>query len=65
VPPVDVAFLQAAVGNHSAALEWLERGHRERARWMELLAVHPAADPLRGEPRFQALLEALRLTAPS
>jgi DNA-binding winged helix-turn-helix (wHTH) protein/tetratricopeptide (TPR) repeat protein len=65
VPPVEVAFLCAAVGDRAQALDWLERAHRERGSWTELLAVYPAADPLRQEPRFRALLAALRLSEPS
>lgn len=65
VPPVAIAFLFAAVGDHPQALDWLERAHREHGPWMELLAVYPPADPLRAEPRFRALLKALRLPEPS
>lgn len=61
VPPVEMAFLLATVGERAQALDWLERAHRHNGPWMELLAVHPAADPLRAEPRFRALLAALRL----
>lgn len=61
VPPVELAFLLAAVGERTQALEELERAHRLGGPWMELLAVHPAADPLRADPRFRALLAALRL----
>ncbi len=65
VPPVEVAFLLAAAGERTQALDWLERAHRQGGPWMELLAVHPAADPLRAEPRFRALLKALHLQEPS
>ena len=61
VPPVDLALLQIALGNHEAALGWLETGLREHSHFMELLAVLPAVDPLRGHPRFQAILQAMRL----
>jgi len=61
VAPVELALVHAALGEQAEALAQLERGYRERGRWMELLAVLPPADPLRGEPRFKALLRALRL----
>ncbi|MEP7118520.1 MAG: winged helix-turn-helix domain-containing protein [Acidobacteriota bacterium] len=61
VPPLDLAFLHAAVGDRAAALDWLERAHRAHGPGLELLAVHPAADPVRAEPRFRAILKALRL----
>ena len=61
VPPVEMAFLLATVGERAQALDWLARAHRHNGPWTGLLAVHPAADPLRAEPRFRALLAALRL----
>ncbi|MGD9902344.1 MAG: winged helix-turn-helix domain-containing protein [Vicinamibacterales bacterium] len=65
VPPVDLALLFTAVGDHDAALDWLERGWRERGRWMELVNVLPPLDPLRGDPRFRALVRRMRLPDPS
>ena len=61
VPPIEVAFLAAAVGDRANALDWLERAYRAGGPLIELIAVHPAADPLRAEPRFRAILKALRL----
>lgn len=61
VPAVEIAFLHAALGDRTAALDWLERAYDAQGPWVELLGVHPAADDLRAEPRFQALLERLRL----
>ncbi|MGE0363901.1 MAG: winged helix-turn-helix domain-containing protein, partial [Vicinamibacterales bacterium] len=50
VPPVELALLHAALGETTEALALLERAYHQRGRWMELLAVLPPADPLRGEP---------------
>ncbi len=61
VPPVEIAYLHAAVGDRAGALDWLERAHQAQGPWMELLAVHPVVDSLRAEPRFRALLAQLRL----
>lgn len=61
VPAVDLAFLQVALGDDEAAIGRLEQGLRQHSRWMELLAVHPVVDPLRGNPRFQRILRAMRL----
>jgi TolB-like protein/Tfp pilus assembly protein PilF/predicted Ser/Thr protein kinase len=56
-----IAVIHVALGDPARALEWLERA-RDRRDWaMVWLAVHPRLDPLRGEPRFQALLGELRL----
>jgi TolB-like protein/DNA-binding winged helix-turn-helix (wHTH) protein/Tfp pilus assembly protein PilF len=49
-----VAYL--GVGNNKESLKWLEKGFSERSTAMVWLKVDPAYDPLRSEPRFQALL---------
>ena len=48
------AFL--AAGQKEQALTWLERAYQERDPWLFWLKVSPIVDPLRSEPRFQALL---------
>ena len=44
VPATDMALLHVGLGDHEAALDWLERGVVERSHWMELLAVHPVLE---------------------
>lgn len=61
VSAIELALLHTALGDTDAALDWLDRGFDEHSRWMEWLAVHPVFDPLRGHPRFQRLLRAMRL----
>ena len=56
-----LAFLQVALGDDEAAIGRLEQGLRQHSRWMALLAVPPVVDPLRGNPRFQRILRAMRL----
>jgi TolB-like protein/Tfp pilus assembly protein PilF len=56
VSPFCRASLHAALGDHDAALHWLERGRAERDGWMLAVRVHPWLDPVRGEPRFTDLL---------
>ena len=60
VSPVDVAEVYVALGERANALDWLERGLRERTHWMALLKVEPKLDPLREEPRFKALLQEMK-----
>jgi tetratricopeptide (TPR) repeat protein len=60
VPAIEFAYLHLALGDREAALSWLERALEEHSRWIELIAVDPILDPLRGERRFEALLDALR-----
>ncbi|MBA3260592.1 MAG: protein kinase [Gemmatimonadales bacterium] len=49
------------LGEKERALNWLETAYAERSTWMNLAKVHPELNPLRGEARFQTLLEKLRL----
>jgi TolB-like protein/Tfp pilus assembly protein PilF len=57
VSPYDLAVIRVGMSQPEAALDLLERGYRERTHWMALLQVDPRLDPIRGEPRFQRLLE--------
>jgi len=56
LPPnaFDVALVHAALGEKDAAFAWLERGYRQKS--ISAIKVHPMLDPLRGDPRYQALL---------
>lgn len=58
--PFHVALVFAALGNHDAAFEWLDR-----EPWIGqtkyMLHVHGALDPLRADPRYHRLLQRLRL----
>ncbi|MEM8961673.1 MAG: tetratricopeptide repeat protein [Acidobacteriota bacterium] len=55
------ALVLVALDEHRAAIDALHRGREERSRFGALLGVWPAFDPLRSEPRFQALLTLLGL----
>jgi eukaryotic-like serine/threonine-protein kinase len=61
VSAYDIATIHSGLGDTATALDWLERGYEERTHWMALLGVDPRLDPLRQEPRFQALMGGLRL----
>ncbi len=57
VSPVYRAFiLDSMGGNQDKALEALERGYEDRFELMPTLKVNTMFDPLRSDPRFQALL---------
>ncbi len=51
------AVAHLGLGENSRALDWLEKGCDCRESPLSALKVHPLYDPLRGEPRFQRLLE--------
>lgn len=55
------ALVLVGLGEYEAAIDALYRGREERSRFVALVGVWPAFDPLRDEPRFQALLALLGL----
>jgi len=50
-----------ALGDHEAALDWLDRAFEERLLGYYLPNVDRTWDPLRSHPRFQDLLRRLNL----
>ena len=52
VPAYDVATAYAALGDTSAALDWLER-----AQEMTFVQLDPAFDGLRANPRFRQIVK--------
>jgi TolB-like protein/Flp pilus assembly protein TadD len=55
VTPFCQALVYAGVGEDSKAIDWLEKAYEERSTWIGWLKVQPMLDPLRSNPRFQAL----------
>jgi TolB-like protein/tetratricopeptide (TPR) repeat protein len=53
----DVAVVYIGLGQHEAAVSQLELAYRQRNSQLVYLAHGSTFDPLRGHPRFQALLE--------
>jgi hypothetical protein len=62
VSPVALIKLYAAVGDADAGLQWLEQAYRDRRGYLAYLKIEPELDPFRSDPRFQRLLERMRLT---
>jgi TolB-like protein/Flp pilus assembly protein TadD len=54
------ATIYAQWGNRAKALEWLETALRLRDPGLENLKTDPLMDPLRKEPRFQAVMRELK-----
>jgi tetratricopeptide (TPR) repeat protein len=60
-PAFALAEIQLGLGNAETAIDWLERGADERNLGYYLPSVDPVYDPIRSQPRFQALLRRLHL----
>ena len=65
VPADDILILSLALKNRGEALEWLERAIVERNDVALMIRVDPRLDPLRGDPRFQELLDLVHREAPN
>jgi serine/threonine-protein kinase len=61
VTPVAFATIHLGLGNWDAALDYAERSVAERRGWLVYLKVNPMLDPLRGMPRFEALVKKMGL----
>jgi serine/threonine-protein kinase len=57
VSPALLAQVHLGLTDHAAALERLEEAAARRTADLVWLKVHPIYDPVRGHPRFRALLE--------
>jgi len=65
VSPVAFVIAHAALGERDEAFGWLERAHSERRGWLAYLRVEPLLDPLRGDPRLDALIARMGLAGPA
>src|SRR5437868_9356785 len=55
VSPFCQALIYLGLRENNKAIDWLEKAYQERSGWVGWLKVEPMYDPLRSNPRFQAL----------
>jgi tetratricopeptide (TPR) repeat protein len=55
VSPFCQALVYLGLHENSQAIDWLEKAYEEGSPWIGWLKVDPMFDPLRSDPRFQAL----------
>jgi TolB-like protein/DNA-binding winged helix-turn-helix (wHTH) protein/Flp pilus assembly protein TadD len=56
VIPITIFWTYVGTGDKDQAFAWLERAYVQHSSGITTLKVDPAFDPLRDDPRFQALL---------
>ena len=61
VSPVALATIELGLGNVERALDWTEAAYEERRGFLAYLKVNPLIDPMRGHPRFEALITRMNL----
>lgn len=64
VPSVAIAVVYMGLGENAEALTWLERGVARHQPSMAGLMIHPNYDPIRGESRYQRLIEIMGFPRP-
>jgi TolB-like protein/Flp pilus assembly protein TadD len=61
VLPFNMAIVSLGLGDHSPALDFLEKAYAADSQWLGWLKMDRMFDPLRSEPRFAALLKKVGL----
>ena len=59
--PYDLALGYARLGDHDQAFFWIDRMFTDRCYLLTVAKVDPLLDPIRGDPRYEALLRRLNL----
>ncbi len=57
--PYEVAYFAIMTGDRALALDWLEKAYQHHDYWMLFVNVDPGYDPIRSDPRFQAIIHRL------
>jgi tetratricopeptide (TPR) repeat protein len=65
VPALYIAMIWTGLGDRDKAFLWLDQAYEEDCEYLVYLRTEPAADPLRGDPRFDVLLHKLGLGGPT
>jgi len=63
VLPTAFAWTHLGLGEIDATFDWMNRAADEHDRWLSTLPTYPFLDPLRSDPRFDALLQKIHLKA--
>jgi TolB-like protein/Tfp pilus assembly protein PilF len=61
IGPENIAAVYVALGDKDSAFAWLEKAYQARSAYMALLRSDRRWDPIRGDPRFAALVKKVGL----
>jgi tetratricopeptide (TPR) repeat protein len=62
--PEAFAYIAMGLRDTATALDWLERGYRERSFYLWTIADDPIFDPLRGSARFERIIQGMGIVEP-
>jgi TolB-like protein/Flp pilus assembly protein TadD len=65
ITPEALAYVAMGLRDTATALDWLERGYRERSFFMWTIGADPVYDPLRGSARFERIVQGIGVVEPS
>jgi len=60
IDPVSLGLLYMGLGDLDMAMEYFEKGYEIHAGWMPFLKRGPPFDAMRGDPRFEKLIQKLK-----
>jgi len=61
VTPYGVALIFAGLDDKAQAMSWLQNAYEDKSHWLVWLNLDPRFDNVRSEPRFQDLLQRMKL----
>jgi hypothetical protein len=59
ITPETFAIAALGLSDTATALDWLERGYRERSFFLWTIGTDPLFDLLRGTPRFERIIRGI------
>ena len=61
VSPLEFAFAYARLGQKDEAFRWLDKAYDDHVPWLVRIHQHTDLDPLRADPRYEALIKRIGL----
>ena len=58
--PVYIGMIHMGLGDKDLAMEYFYKGYREHSLEIVFLKRAPIFDPMRGDPRFEKLIQSLK-----
>jgi len=60
IDPVSIGLIYMGLGDKDLAMQYFELGYQTHAPWMVYLKRGPPFDAMRGDPRFEKLIQKLK-----
>jgi TolB-like protein len=60
IDPISIGLLYMGLGDNDLAMQYFEQGYETHARWIIYLKRGPPFDMMRGDPRFEKLIQTLK-----